>query len=133
MPWWRSAAAPCGGGVLSLSGLAQAAGVLVLCFDLATPGRAAHAAARHHGVLATYADGPPPLVLSAADLERLADGDTLLRDFRVGKDPRRLAIVRVRAPAETVWSVLRDFVDQFKQGKTPDPRSAQKKKDAAKA
>jgi F-type H+/Na+-transporting ATPase subunit alpha len=28
--------------------------------------------------------------------------------------------------------VLRDFVDQFKQGKTPDPRSAQKK-DAAKA
>lgn len=101
--------APGDGGVLSLSGLVHAAGVLALCIVLTIPGRPAYAADRHYGVLAPYADGPPPVVLSAADLGRLADGDTLLRDFRVGEDPRRLAIVRVRAPAETVWSVLRDF------------------------
>ncbi len=34
---------------------------------------------------------------------------------------------------ENLKAVLRDFVDQFKQGKTPDPRSAEKKKDAVKA
>ncbi len=34
---------------------------------------------------------------------------------------------------ENLKSILRDFVDLFKQGKTPDPRSAQKKKEAVKA
>ncbi|RMG08326.1 MAG: hypothetical protein D6731_22130 [Planctomycetota bacterium] len=34
---------------------------------------------------------------------------------------------------ENLSGVLRDFVDQFKQGKTPDPRSAARKKEATRA
>jgi hypothetical protein len=52
---------------------------------------------------------PPAVELSAAERRSLAQGDILIRDLSLADDERRLAVVRVTASADTVWSVLQDF------------------------
>lgn len=54
-------------------------------------------------------DAPPAVELSAAERRILAEGDILIRDLSLADDQRRLAVVRVTASADTVWTVLQDF------------------------
>ena len=77
----------------------------------ATPGLAADATKphEHRGLLKPYPKTPPPLVLSAAEQQKLMSGTPVMRQTEGEAGGRGLAVFVVDAPPDTVWGTIRDY------------------------
>lgn len=85
---------------------------LLFLFLLAPPALAADASKphEHQGVIKPYQGAPPAVPLTAADKAKLEQGKPVMKTFEEGEaGGRGVAIFRVNAPPEVVWSVIRDF------------------------
>ena len=63
----------------------------------------------HNGILTPYHGEPPEIELSSKEISRLMSGRSIFKKFLAGKTKRGIAIFMVHAPADVIWSVIKDF------------------------
>ncbi len=63
----------------------------------------------HRGKLELYIGAPPAIVLSGAELIRLAKQQTLFKRLPFGEVQCLIVVFRVYADTETIRSVIKDF------------------------
>lgn len=63
----------------------------------------------HKGLVPGFQGEPKPVQLTAADTATLAKGDRVMKQVQQKDGGRGVAIFRVNAPAQTVWSVISNF------------------------
>ncbi len=63
----------------------------------------------HQGLLVPYNGEPPTVELEQADVEVLESGKPLFKQIELKGARRGIAIFRVDADANTIWSVINDF------------------------
>jgi ribosome-associated toxin RatA of RatAB toxin-antitoxin module len=89
--------------------------VLALWTAFATDARAADAAKPHphQGVLSAYAGAPPRVELTAADLEKLAQGKSVLKQTQTtsgeGAGGRGVAVQDIHAEPDIIWGRITDY------------------------
>lgn len=70
---------------------------------------AAQEAHEHQGKLSPYVGEPPQVILSEDEKTILDSGEPLFKKLELEKGQRGIAVFRVNADVDTVWSVIRDF------------------------
>ena len=63
----------------------------------------------HNGVLQPYVGTPPAVALDDRERSRLVQGEPVYKRLKTAEGDRGVAVFRVAAPAEVVWSVIVDF------------------------
>lgn len=76
---------------------------LYACSIQATP---AH---EHSGILKPYLDEPPAIHLNPDEKQQLHLGKAIFKQLQFEDSKRGIAIFRVKAKAETIWSVIKAF------------------------
>ncbi len=83
-------------------------GVLVSVVSLAEPEPRSHSHP-HQGILTAYTEAPQGIALSEKDQAKLQDFKPVYKKWKIGKRRRGVAIFRVAASRQAIWSVIRDF------------------------
>ncbi|MCG8325437.1 MAG: SRPBCC family protein [Thiotrichales bacterium] len=83
--------------------------VFVFPFLLLVNSLAAQESHGHQGVLTPYAGEPPEIILTGDEQNTLKKGKPIFKKIDVEKAKRGIAIFRVNADQDTVWSVIKDF------------------------
>jgi ribosome-associated toxin RatA of RatAB toxin-antitoxin module len=65
----------------------------------------------HKGVLKPYSRPPPPLVLTAAEQARIAEGKPVVRQNEGAAGGRGMAIFKVKASPDVAWATINDFAN----------------------
>lgn len=63
----------------------------------------------HRGVLQPYTGEPPIVALTQEERESLNDDEAVYKHLETAQGNRAVAVFRIDAPPEVVWSVLADF------------------------
>jgi Polyketide cyclase / dehydrase and lipid transport. len=63
----------------------------------------------HNGIIPPYEDTPPRVLPTASEQVRLEQGDPVYKRIETEGGDRVIAIFRVNAPPEIIWSVIADF------------------------
>ncbi len=63
----------------------------------------------HQNKLSPYSGEPPEVVLDEHELKSLAKGQAVFKKLNLENTKRGLAVFRVNADTQTIWSVIKDF------------------------
>jgi uncharacterized membrane protein len=64
---------------------------------------------RHQGIVSKFEGEPPHVELTSQDQSKLEKGERVMKQVEQKDGGRGVAVFRVAAPVDTVWTVIRDF------------------------
>lgn len=83
--------------------------VIVSCLTPVQAEESKQQAHEHHGKLVHYLAEPPSVDLNEEEIALLDSGQALFKKLKLDDAQRGIAVFRVNADADTVWSVIKDF------------------------